>query len=73
MHNLIIRSIESGDRDWINIFIKNRWHGHTIIAHGVVYMPKTLPGCIALAGGEPCGLITYHIENSECEYVFLGI
>jgi hypothetical protein len=41
----------------------------TVVGHGVIYHPHTLPGRIAVVGGERVGLLTYHIAGGQCEVV----
>ncbi|GAV25404.1 N-acetyltransferase [Carboxydothermus islandicus] len=42
-----------------------------MVAKGKVHYVDKLPGFVALNEGKIEGLITYHIENGECEIVSL--
>ena len=51
-------------------FIRDRWGDETVVGHGVVYRPATLPGLILIDdAGDAAGLLTYTIEADACEIV----
>jgi ribosomal protein S18 acetylase RimI-like enzyme len=64
-----IRPLTPADVNWVSRFILNHWGADFVVAHGVSYQPHTLPGFAAFEGDEPVGLLTYHIENGDCEVV----
>ncbi len=66
-----IKSLESGERHWVDSFIANRWSAETIVVHGNVYRPADLPGFAACIDQTPIGLVTYTIEEKSCEIVSL--
>jgi len=66
-----IRPLNTSDKDWVGQFITEHWGAGNVVAHGVVYYPHDLPGFVAISDGKPVGLITYHIENDNCEIVTL--
>ncbi len=47
------------------------WGDTIIIAHRMVYYPHTLPGFVAILKGNKVGLLTYTIEEGQCEIVTL--
>ena len=49
--------------------VAERWASPTVVAHGVVYEPSSLPGLVAEDDGRVVGLLTYSVENDECEIV----
>lgn len=57
------------DRAWTCHIIKTRWGADTVVAHGTVYHPASLPGFIAWQAGERIGLVTYCLERDACEIV----
>jgi ribosomal protein S18 acetylase RimI-like enzyme len=65
----LVRALDASDRDWVAQLITEHWGASTVVAHGVVYYPHTLPGFVAIQNGERVGLITYHIEGDSCEVV----
>ena len=68
-----IRAITDSDRQWVRTFIQGQWCADYVVAHGITYYPHTLRGFVAEnRRGEPVGLATYVIENSECELVTLN-
>jgi GNAT superfamily N-acetyltransferase len=67
-----VRPIADGDREWIRRFIRDQWSGESVVVHGSLYYPHTLPGFIADdEQGEPIGLVTFHMQDSACELVTL--
>lgn len=71
MAELSIRAVQAGDRERVWGFIRERWGAEIVVGHGQVYYPHTLPGFIAVSGGEWAGLLTYHIDGTDCEIVTL--
>lgn len=71
MVDFSIRLLGDADRARVADFIVQHWGAAIVVAHGVVYRPRDLPGLIALAGEELVGLVTYHIEGDACEIVTL--
>ena len=66
----IVRPLGDDDREWVRGFIRDRWGDETVVGHGVVYRPATLPGLILIDdSGDPAGLLTYMIEADACEIV----
>jgi GNAT superfamily N-acetyltransferase len=67
-----IRPLSETDRDQVAEFIRHHWAGETVVVHGVTYHPAALPGFVAITAEEWLGLVTYHIENDQCELVTLN-
>jgi GNAT superfamily N-acetyltransferase len=68
-HGVEIRPLEEDDREWVERFVRERWGSPVVVAHGTRYLPRELPGLLALEEGEPVGLLTYSIEDDACEIV----
>ena len=66
---LSIQSITAADRPWIQQFIVDQWGADIVAGHGVIYHPAELEGFIAVQDGEKVGVITYLIENEQCEII----
>ena len=64
-----IRPLVDTDRDWVAELIRDRWGATTVAGHGVVFTPHELPGFVADEQGEPVGLVTYALDEGECEIV----
>ena len=62
----------SASRPAVQRFIAERWGADFVVAHGAVYYPHELPGFAAFdEAGAIMGLITYKIDDDECEVVTL--
>jgi len=68
---LKIRAITEKDREWIRSLLNERWGSPDIVTRGRVHHADKLPGFIAYVEEQPKGLITYQIENEDCEIVSL--
>jgi DNA-3-methyladenine glycosylase I len=66
---VVVQPIGPQDREWVRRFIARRWGAETVVAHGTVYRPSELPGFIALLNGKRAGVVTYHIDGTDCEIV----
>jgi ribosomal protein S18 acetylase RimI-like enzyme len=64
-----IRPLVDTDRDWVAEIIRDRWGAATVAGHGVVFTPHELPGFAVEERGEPVGLVTYVLDEGECEIV----
>ena len=69
MPEVIIQPITDQDRAWVRQFAIVHWGANIVAGHGITYELDKQPGFIATKNGERVGLITYHIEGSECEIV----
>ena len=66
---ILVRPLRPDDRDWVRDRVAERWGSPTVVAHGVVYDPSSLPGLVAEDDGRPVGLLTFIVEGDECEIV----
>lgn len=67
-----IRKIREDDREWINNFIQEQWGSSVVVSKGVLHHPSNLPGFIIENDGVRQGLLTYRINQNECEIVTLN-
>jgi len=67
-----IREIEQKDKPWIERLLTKHWSSPKIISRGKIHWANKLPGFIAESGQKRIGLVTYKIENNECEIVTLN-
>ncbi len=67
-----IRLVEEDDRKWISQLIKEEWSSNRIVTRGRSHDIENLPGFIAVYKNEKAGLLTYIIENEECEIITLN-
>lgn len=71
MQEFEIKPITEEYKDWIEKILKTSWGSVKIITRGKIHEANKLPGFIAVKKNEPIGLITYKINNNECEIVSL--
>jgi RimJ/RimL family protein N-acetyltransferase len=64
-----VRPLGDDERAWARDRIVERWGSEDVVAHGVVFVPASLPGLLAEDEGRPVGLLTFHLEGDECEIV----
>lgn len=67
-----ITSIESRDQEWVKEITCQRWGAEFVVVHGEIYHPWKLKGFIARGEtGENYGLVTYTLDENECEVITL--
>jgi len=71
MTEFAIRPVKPSDREWISQLIAERWGSEVVVVHDTVYTPADLLGFVAIEENNRIGLITYQLENGECEVVTL--
>ena len=72
MADFSIQPLNASDKDWVRQFIIEHWGADMVVAHGEIYYPHDLPGFVATSDEKPVGLITYHIEQDNCEIVTIN-
>jgi N-acetylglutamate synthase-like GNAT family acetyltransferase len=68
---LQVRPLTTEDSAWVEQALMKLWGDTIMVAHGKVYHPQTLPGFIAILKGNRVGLLTYALEEEQCEIVTL--
>ncbi|MBD3648179.1 MAG: GNAT family N-acetyltransferase [Pseudomonadales bacterium] len=68
-----LREINDDDSTWLQEFIVRHWGDESVVAHGRIFHPAQLPGFVVEdhRGGKR-GLLTYNIDNNECEVVTIN-
>ncbi|UCE06541.1 MAG: GNAT family N-acetyltransferase [bacterium] len=66
-----ICEIEDDERILITNFITENWGSSISVSKGKAHNTAKLPGFICRENDKIVGLITYHIENNDCEIVTL--
>ena len=69
VNDLLVRSIQASDRNWVESFVKSHWGSEIVVAKGRVLRPVELDGFVGFNGKNPVGLLTYRIEGPDCEIV----
>jgi N-acetylglutamate synthase-like GNAT family acetyltransferase len=72
MSKIIYRAVRETDEEWIDQFIQKHWSSEKVVVHNTVYYPRELKGIIAEDKKGRTGLITYNLENENCEIVTLN-
>ena len=67
-----IRSLCEDDKDWLHQVIEKEWASDKIVSRGKVYFVDQLPGFVAIQKDARVGLLTYNINNEECEIITLN-
>lgn len=67
-----IRVINDEYRSAVNELLKREWNCPPSVSRGKAIDTTSLPGFIFLSDNIIDGIITYNIENSECEIVTLN-
>lgn len=70
--NYELKEITEENRELTNKILINEWETTDIIIRGKVVDGTKVPGIVAYKDDEIIGLITYIIENNECEIVSLN-
>jgi GNAT superfamily N-acetyltransferase len=69
---LQVRPLTTADSEWVRRDIIKFWGDTLVVAHGKVYHPDTLPGFVAILKGNRLGLLTYSLEDEQCEIVTIN-
>jgi ribosomal protein S18 acetylase RimI-like enzyme len=71
MDKFNIEQITQSDQTLISDFMIRSWGSPYSVSRGKMHDVVNLPGFICKQNGKIAGLVTYHIENNECEIVTL--
>jgi len=71
-----LRVLTAEDRNWVAHFLDKHWGSTKVVSRGQSYYAHLLPGVTAELtdapeDAEPVGLVTYNINNDECEITTL--
>jgi len=64
-----VRPLREAEREWVRRTLEELWSDCIVVSRGTVHEPSTLRGFVAEEDGTPVGLLTYRIDNGECEVV----
>ena len=64
-----IRDLTPEDKPWVQRVLHQYWASTVQVAKGRKIQADELPGIAAIRDGVHVGLLTYQIENNECEIV----
>ncbi len=66
-----MRPLTPDDAEQVHVWTAEQWGAPTIVVHGDVYEPHTLPGFAVVQDDAWLGLITYQLAGAACEIVTL--
>jgi len=69
---MTIRKIAKKDLVWLVKLMTQKWSSAKIVSKGKIYDVQKLPGFVAVDKNNYLGLITYNIENNNCEIISLN-
>ena len=69
---LEIIELTENHRSWAKRLLEENWASARIVTRGKIHQADALPGLVAVMGEEPVGLLTYALEDGECEIVSLN-
>ncbi|MFG0299423.1 MAG: GNAT family N-acetyltransferase [Phycisphaerales bacterium JB047] len=69
IHSFDIRDLTPEDKHWVQRVLVQYWGSTVQITRGKKFQADELPGLVAQRDGSEVGLLTYHIENNECEII----
>ncbi|MDI6807555.1 MAG: GNAT family N-acetyltransferase [Candidatus Eisenbacteria bacterium] len=67
-----IRELNESHKDWARHLLEEWWGSSKIVTRGRIHDADALPGFVAVEESRPVGLVTYRIENKECEIVSMN-
>lgn len=67
-----IRPLDETFLSWAQELIDREWGPPGIVTRGRLHDTTNLSGFVAVENDTPIGLITFHIENNECEIISLN-
>jgi N-acetylglutamate synthase-like GNAT family acetyltransferase len=69
VNDFLVRPPQTSDRNWVVAFIKSHWGSEIVVAESRVVHPAELDGFAAFEAEHTVGLLTYKIEDPDCEIV----
>lgn len=66
-----IMELTDNHRSWARELLIENWGSARVVTRGKIRQADALPGLVAVVEQEPVGLLTYALENGECEIVNL--
>jgi ribosomal protein S18 acetylase RimI-like enzyme len=66
-----LRRLTFDDLQRLHPFWVERWGGEEMITRGNIYRPEQLDGFVIEDGKEWLGLLTFYVEDNECEVTSL--
>ena len=72
MNDFTVRPSNKEDKKWITYLLTEWWTSPTVVSRGRIHHADNLPGFVAERDSEPAGLLTYNIDEKNCEIVTMN-
>ncbi|MFB0546734.1 MAG: GNAT family N-acetyltransferase [Anaerolineae bacterium] len=69
---LQVRPLNKGDHDWVARLLEKHWGATKIVTRGRIHCADDLAGFVAVQEDKPVGLVTYRIDDDECEILTMN-
>jgi hypothetical protein len=70
--NVVVRPVTGADRDLVVALVAGEWGTTVMAVHRELYDAADLPGFIAVADGDPAGILTYRPDADAWEIASLN-
>ena len=64
-----IRPVTDSDCEWVSAVVRERWGAPIVVSRGAIHHPDQLPGFVAVVDDKRVGLLTFHVNDNECEVI----
>ena len=71
MTSFTIQPFKIDHREWAEHFLSDEWGSLHMVSRGKRYHVLDYPGFVAMVAEQPQGIITYRVEDTECEVLML--
>ncbi len=71
MTEITLQPYDASYRAWAQQFMADEWGTAQQVSRGVLYNVIDYPGFVALLDGQPSGLVTYTIDDAQCEVLMI--
>lgn len=72
MSSIAIRSLGEDDLNWLCQVIEKEWSSIRVVSRGKVHYVDQLMGFVAIQKRKRVGLLTFKIDDQECEIITLN-
>lgn len=72
MNSFEISTLNESDRPWVESTLREFWRSAKVVTRGKIHRADQLPGFVARQEEKRLGLVTYNIQDNECEIVTLN-
>ncbi|KKM64251.1 hypothetical protein LCGC14_1503240 [marine sediment metagenome] len=72
MASFRVRPLNLNDKIWLKKIIEDQWASFRVVTKGKIHYVDKLPGFVAFHDQKKLGLLTYRMEENECEIITLN-